>query len=62
VKNSISLPNYTEEKEKITIEKEKTELENNQLLEDFQREKNKNILFLAIIIFMIILFIFIKTI
>lgn len=62
IKNSISLPNYTEEKEKIEIEKEKIELENNQLIEDFQREKNKNILFLAIIIFMLILLIFIKTI
>jgi predicted site-specific integrase-resolvase len=62
IKNSISLPNYTEEKEKITIQKEKIELENNQLIEEFQREKNKNILFMAIIIFMIILFIFIKTI
>lgn len=58
LQNSIALPDYTNEKENLLIEKEKVELENKTLLTQLKSHKIKSTWLLISIIFLIIFFVF----
>lgn len=58
LQNSIALPDYTNEKESLLIEKEKVELQNKTLLTQLKSHKIKSTWLLISVIILIIFFIF----
>ena len=59
--NMIALPDYTREKEKLLLEKEKLEIENQQLFEKIKKEKVWNLtLLLCLVLVLVILAFMVK--
>ena len=61
LKNMIALPDYTKEKEKILLEKERLEIENKTLLESLKREKIYKYIFVFISIILLLIVIFLNV-
>jgi hypothetical protein len=60
LKNMVALPDYTKEKEKILLEKEKIELENQYLAQQLKKERiQKVVLFLILIVLLGIMVLFV---
>lgn len=58
LRNSIALPDYTQEREKILINKEKLEIEKQNLMDELNNEKIKNIIYLILVIWIVLLILF----
>lgn len=58
LRNSIALPDYTQEREKILINKEKLEIEKQNLVDELNNEKIKNIIYLILVIWIVLLILF----
>jgi len=49
LKNTIALPDYTNEKNQIILEKQRLEIENDEISNRLKRERIKNIVYLIIL-------------
>lgn len=58
LKNTIALPDYTNEKNQIILEKQRLEVENTQVAEKLIREKIKNTIYLTVLFLLISVFIY----
>lgn len=52
--NTVALPDYNQEKEQHQIEKEKINLKNKQISQELEKEKIKNLINLAILVFFVV--------
>lgn len=62
LKNTIALPDYTNEKNQIMLEKQRLEIENDEISNSLKKEKIKNIVYLVILFLLVsILIVFLTT-
>ena len=57
LKNTIALPDHTKEKEELQKEKQEIFFEKKQLIQELEKEKIKNIIYVAIVILLFFLFV-----
>gem|GEM_PF-1763669 len=59
LKNTIALPDYTEEKERLLFNKEKLENENEDIIKSLRKKEIENMAYLTILLFIVFVVIFI---